>query len=511
MVTVPAVEKRASKAPRNDRSRSPGPRIGVVALSVAVDALIFFSVFVVIYLLRFERGPLLHFPPNLSCRDLMERPYFQDHFALAGIMGLFFLILMHKTGVYNASHRSSFVPEFARLVNVVFLTLVFGVVMSSFIGRFVISRIVLFGSQALLLPTLTCWRFVRHRQIERLLTRGYQRRIALVVGAGKVGRYLASFLADYPTFGVAVIGFLDDRLGNPGPSGDATLSVPILGAVSDFKTVAVKEQVNYIYITIPSERSKIAGLVEDAYDLGITVHVVPELFDLLVREVEFGTVGSLPVLRLLRPTLSGWEKFLKRVEDLVIASVMLLVFAPVMALIALAIKLDSAGPIIYWQRRHGQYGRLFGLYKFRSMYADADETKHRVAAQKWMTSSEPLDKQRKLYKLTEDDRVTRVGRWIRKSNLDELPQLWNVLRGQMSLVGPRPPVPYEYEEYEKYHRKRLLSKPGITGLWQVSGLHKLSFEEMVLLDIRYINEWSVWMDLWIIGKTIPLLLFGRGA
>ncbi len=238
---------------------------------------------------------------------------------------------------------------------------------------------------------------------------------------------------------------------------------------------------------------------------------MPELFDLLVREVEFGTVGSLPVLRLLRPTLNGWERFLKRVEDLVIASVLLLVFAPVMALIALTIKLDGTGPVIYRQRRHGQYGRLFWLYKFRSMYEGADETKHRVAAQKWMKSDEPLDEERKLYKLAEDDRVTRVGRWIRKSNLDELPQLWNVLRGQMSLVGPRPPVPYEYDEYQKYHRKRLLSKPGITGLWQVSGLHKLSFEEMVLLDIRYINEWSFWMDLWIMGKTIPLLLLGRGA
>ena len=511
MGTVSAVEKHPSKTPRGDGARSTRSRIGFVVLSVVVDALIFFGTFFVVYLLRFERGQVLRFAPGLSYRDLVGRPYFQNHFALAGVMGLFFLILMHKTGLYTASHSGWFVREFARLVNVVFLTLVFGIAMSFFIGRFVISRIVLFGSQVLLLPALVCWRFVRHRQIERLLTRGYQRRVTLVVGAGKVGRYLARFLGDYPAFGLAVIGFLDDQPGNTLSVGDAALGGPILGTISDFKTVAVKEQVNDLYITIPSERSKIAGLVEDAYDLGINVHVVPELFDLLVREVEFGTVGSLPVLRLLRPALSGWERFLKRSEDLLIASVLLLVFSPVMGVIALAIKLERAGPIIYRQRRHGQNGLLFSLYKFRSMYANADETKHRVAAQKWMKSTKPLDERRKLYKLTEDERVTRVGRWIRKGNLDELPQLWNVLHGEMSLVGPRPPMPYEYEEYEKYHRKRLLNKPGITGLWQVSGLHKLSFEEMVLLDIRYINEWSLWMDLWIIGKTIPLVLFRRGV
>jgi lipopolysaccharide/colanic/teichoic acid biosynthesis glycosyltransferase len=204
-------------------------------------------------------------------------------------------------------------------------------------------------------------------------------------------------------------------------------------------------------------------------------------------------------------------RFLKRAEDLIIGVILLIAFAPAMALIALAIKLDSAGPVIYRQRRHGQHGQPFWLYKFRSMVADADEGRHRAAAQVWIKSHQPMDGSRRMFKLANDDRVTRVGRWIRSTNLDELPQLWNVLSGNMSLVGPRPPVPYEYAEYQRHHRERMLSKPGITGLWQVSGHHRVSFEEMVLLDIRYINNWSVWMDFRIMAKTVPLLLFRRGV
>jgi lipopolysaccharide/colanic/teichoic acid biosynthesis glycosyltransferase len=144
------------------------------------------------------------------------------------------------------------------------------------------------------------------------------------------------------------------------------------------------------------------------------------------------------------------------------------------------------------------------------MYHGADETKHRELAKKWLRSADPIDEQAHVYKLTRDERITRVGRIIRKFNLDEIPQLWNVLRGEMSLVGPRPPLPYEYEEYEEYHKKRLTIKPGITGLWQVSGLHKLSFEEMVLLDLRYINEWSIWLDFEILLRTISVVLLGKG-
>jgi lipopolysaccharide/colanic/teichoic acid biosynthesis glycosyltransferase len=201
-------------------------------------------------------------------------------------------------------------------------------------------------------------------------------------------------------------------------------------------------------------------------------------------------------------------RFLKRAEDLIIGSVLLVVFAPVMAAIALAIRLDSAGPIIYRQRRHAQFGKPFWLYKFRSMYMDADDAKHRAAAQDWIKSDKPMAGSREMF-LADDARVTRVGRFIRNSHLDELPQLWNVLCGHMSIVGPRPPVPYEYEEYAQSHHARLLGKPGITGLWQVTGHHRLSFEEMVLLDIQYITEWSIWMDIRIMAKTIPLLLFGR--
>jgi len=203
---------------------------------------------------------------------------------------------------------------------------------------------------------------------------------------------------------------------------------------------------------------------------------------------------------------------LKRALDLVLTCLILVGLSPFLVLIVLAIKIGSSGPVLHTQIRLGKKGKSFTLYKFRSMYVDRDDAEHRSYVKKLIKAGNPykVSKNGKpLFKISDDVRVTKVGRLLREYSVDEFPQLFNVLRGEMSLVGPRPPLPYEYGDYSEWHRKRLDGIPGITGLWQVSGKNTIPFEEMVELDIHYLKNWSLWLDIKIILRTIPAMLNGR--
>ncbi len=222
-----------------------------------------------------------------------------------------------------------------------------------------------------------------------------------------------------------------------------------------------------------------------------------------------------PLVTLTAPTLQGWELALKRAVDLVGAMVGLILTAPLLAVIAAAIRLDSRGPVFFRQERAGTGGRRFRVLKFRTMTHGASDASHRDLVHRMLSGDEESTAQcgsggSRVYKLLRDDRITRVGRLLRRSSLDELPQLVNVLRGQMSLVGPRPPLPYEIEAYAHWQFDRLQMRPGITGLWQVSGRNLLTYRRMCELDIEYVRRWSLWLDLQILVKTIPVVLFNSG-
>jgi lipopolysaccharide/colanic/teichoic acid biosynthesis glycosyltransferase len=202
----------------------------------------------------------------------------------------------------------------------------------------------------------------------------------------------------------------------------------------------------------------------------------------------------------------------KRASDLVVASLALALLSPLWLLIALLIKLDSRGPVFYKQERVGMDGRIFLFYKFRTRHADTDDSRHREYQRAYISGlpdSNLGDDERPVFKLHGDERNTRTGRILRKTSLDELPQLFNVMRGDMSIVGPRPPIPYEVENYQLWHRKRLDMKPGITGLWQVSGRDRLPFDEMVRRDLYYIENWSLLLDIKIILQTLPVMWRGN--
>jgi exopolysaccharide biosynthesis polyprenyl glycosylphosphotransferase len=235
----------------------------------------------------------------------------------------------------------------------------------------------------------------------------------------------------------------------------------------------------------------------------VRVRVVPDLLQLSLNRVHMDQVAGIPLLGVREMSLTGWNLILKRAMDIVIGGLGALVISPLLAVIAISIRLDSPGPALFRQVRVGRGGRSFTIYKFRSMVENAEDVRRYLDAMN--EADGPI------FKMKDDPRCTRVGRILRRLSLDELPQLYNVLRGEMSLVGPRPALPSEVAQYQDWHKKRLDVSPGMTGLWQVSGRNKLSFDEMVLLDVYYAENWSPTSDLRIILKTVPLVLIGEGA
>jgi len=230
---------------------------------------------------------------------------------------------------------------------------------------------------------------------------------------------------------------------------------------------------------------------------------VPDLFQLRLGSVDVDDLNGIPLIGFRDIAISGWKRWVKRTIDVVTALVALVVLSPVLALVGLAIVLESPGSPIFRQVRIGKGETPFVLYKFRSMHRAAQEQKQQLAALN--EADGPL------FKIKDDPRVTAVGRFLRRTSLDELPQLVNVLRGEMSIIGPRPPLPEEVEQYQDWHKKRLQISPGLTGLWQVSGRSELTFDEMVMLDLFYIENWSLGLDLRIALRTIPKVLLGDGA
>ncbi len=348
---------------------------------------------------------------------------------------------------------------------------------------------------------------VRQREVNLIPT--------LVVGRGAEAVLCIREMRERRSLGYRVIGVVENGpLDQNVP--EAFEGVPV---VSDLKSLpeAIRDSgANEVIIADPSVNG------DQLFDVmmrcgrrrGVEFRIAPSLFNFLPRKTEIDQIGALPMIRLFREPLSGASRLLKRAFDISIAFLALMILLPLWLLIALLIKLDSRGPVIYKQERVGMDGRIFLFYKFRTMRADADDRQHREYQRTFIAGREEAnvgDDERPAYKLRTDARVTRLGRLLRRLSLDEIPQLLNVLRGDMSVVGPRPPIPYEVENYELWHRKRLDMKPGMTGLWQVSGRNRLPFEEMVRLDLFYIENWSLLLDLKIILRTLPVMLRGDDA
>ncbi|MBI3542778.1 MAG: sugar transferase [Deltaproteobacteria bacterium] len=328
--------------------------------------------------------------------------------------------------------------------------------------------------------------------------RGLSQKRVLIYGAGSIGTHLAKRLFDSPSLGLLPTGFLDDDAAKAGQSvrwttGNCPRSgIPVLGGESSLPR-ALADGVELVFIALPSATfDRNQKLVERCVELGVPYAIVPNAYEKFIQRVESFEIGGIPLIRRRDMRVSLLYLMAKRLIDFVLATVFLVVLSPLVLFIGIAIKWDSKGPILFKQKRTGLNGREFSFYKFRSMYVDAPKYAR--------TPADP-----------NDPRITKVGRWIRRTSLDELPQLFNVFRGDMSLVGPRPEMPFIVESYGPLERQRLLAKPGITGVWQISAVRGEPIHANIEFDLFYIENRSVLLDLAIIIKTILSVIRGVGA
>jgi exopolysaccharide biosynthesis polyprenyl glycosylphosphotransferase len=332
----------------------------------------------------------------------------------------------------------------------------------------------------------------------------------LVVGNGREAEIVINEMQTKRELGYRVIGVVSD-------SGfkiqDSIFGgIPIVGTFDNLPEIVVKTGAGEVIITGQNVSSEVLFdvMMRCGRRKGVEFKLAPNLFDSLPRKTNVEQIGSLPMIQLFRQPLSPVSQFVKRLEDVIVALFAIIILSPLTIIIAILIKFDSKGNIFYKQKRVGMDGRQFSFYKFRTMQANNDDSEHREYLKNYIAGETEGNGEETVFKLN-DARVTHIGKHLRRLSLDELPQIFNVLRGEMSIVGPRPPIPYEVEEYNAAQRRRLDMKPGITGLWQVSGRNRLTFEQMLTLDVFYIENWSLWLDAKIISKTIPAMIRGDGA
>lgn len=416
--------------------------------------------------------------------------------------------------LYKINVIVSVVEQTIRIVKALFVTVLAIAILSFFIRAKIIldSRlaIVYFATSAFLM--LVVGRVIIFRALFLFLTRTRLfKRSVLVVGAGTSGRNVVANVDIHDYLGLSVVGFLDDNLS---PGTVVYDGAKVIGNVSELRQIVEIFDVDEILICLENvTQARLFEVIEESIKSERSVKVSSPLYDVVPSRLDMEKYGEVAVVAVSRFGPSPAFIAYKRAFDAVFASIGLFLLLPVFAAIALAVKASSRGPVFFKQVRIGKDGKPFEFYKFRSMTvgSDSDPSREQKYAELIKGEYKANDSASAPLKIVDDTRVTRVGRFLRTTSLDELPQLFNVLKGDMSLVGPRPCLPYEWKHYEEWHKRRLSVTPGCTGMWQVVGRSKVSFQDMVILDLFYSQSVSFHLDLWLLLKTIPVMVFGRGA
>jgi exopolysaccharide biosynthesis polyprenyl glycosylphosphotransferase len=403
--------------------------------------------------------------------------------------------------VYSPNHIARLADEIRTVsLAVMFSTLsLTGVLYLSFRG---LSRLLFFYFFALDWTLLVFLRLAGRIWPKKMAANHQQTYNVLIVGVGPLAQQLAQALLALPWVGLRVVGYVQDTPGGPAAE---TGDLPVLGPMEQIQRVIAEQDVHEVIFTSPRQnRDAVARLLASLEEKPINVRVVPDLIDMAVFHATVDEVDGIPLIGLKGPVLDEYQRLVKRVMDLLLAGLSLIVCSPLLLACAVAIRLDSPGPVFFRQERVGENGRLFWMFKFRTMVPGADKDEHKFIQHN-------AEGKLVFRKTADDPRVTRIGRCLRRYSLDELPQLLNVLRGEMSLVGPRPELPALMELYQTGQRKRLCVTPGLTGWWQISGRSDRDKLSQVESDLYYLQNYSLWLDLKILWKTIGVVLKGEGA
>ncbi|MFQ5945689.1 MAG: sugar transferase [Anaerolineae bacterium] len=464
-----------------------------VPLQVALDLALINVAFVMAYFVRYE---LQWIRP---VAEVNSQP-FSVFVPIASLLTVILLAVYRTEGLYRRRRATSWLDD-VYTISVGTLVAIAIVIFITFIYRpLFYSRLIFAEAGVLIVLVLSGARWIQRWVRDRLLARGIGQVKVLIVGAGELGRVIMRSLVALPHLGYQVVGFVDDDPTKQDPIG----RFPALGRTKDLASVIKEHNVEEAIISLPwRSHQKIVDLVAQCESAGIQARIVPDLFQMSLTRVDVDEIAGIPLLGVKELPIRGWNLALKRIIDGAVSALLLAVTAPLILLIALAIKLESRGPVLFPQPRVGRGGRVFTFYKFRTMRPGAEEE---------LPELMPLNEvEGPTFKIKDDPRRTRVGTVLRRTSLDELPQLYNVLRGEMSLVGPRPAIQREVEGYRDWHKRRFEIQPGVTGLWQVMGRSDLTFDEMVMLDLFYAENWSLWLDLKILLRTVPAIIRGTGA
>jgi exopolysaccharide biosynthesis polyprenyl glycosylphosphotransferase len=490
-----------SEAERSLLERPVSKKAEVVARITArllVDMTAFFGAIYLAFWLRFENAYIVRtFPPESAVAF--------NAIALALVLTapvLFFALKI--CGMYDTRTRVRILDRIPKIAGAVNVYLVFLLVMSFLMDSSLSARGFLVFFWAFCIVFLFAGRSILHFVLSLSGISDVVMRNTLIVGSGKVGKEIARKLRRHDTFGLRPVGFVDDDPLYTEFCEPELSNMCVLGGLNDLSRIIGDFDVEKVIIAFTATSSEqLLDLASKCNKMGVECSIVPRLFEVITDEITVNEIGGIPLIRLREKKVEGYKKLLKSAEDYILGSIALLITLPIILGAAIAIKLDSPGPVFFRQKRMGKDGKTFNCLKFRSMVQNAEELQEEL--------QEMNEAEGPLFKIADDPRITRVGKWIRKSSIDELPQIFNVMAGQMSMVGPRPPIPEEVERYKGWHTQRLNVKPGITGLWQVSGRSDLPFDEMVKLDLYYIETWSVWQDFKIILRTISAIVSSNGA
>jgi exopolysaccharide biosynthesis polyprenyl glycosylphosphotransferase len=415
-------------------------------------------------------------------------------FALLLLLTVLVTLFCQNYGLYRAHRTRRFGDE----AHVVAKSLLFSsLLLSGFVALAGISRVMwdaMLLAVSLQFATMLAWRYHEFSRTERRMSAGVGSKNVLIIGAGVLGRQVAQSLERERHLGYVVKGFVDEAR--------QTNKEDVLGRVEDIPQIARAHFVDEVIIALPWDSELAAKATIEARRQRLNIKLVPNFYGGMGWRAPLEYMGDVPAFALHREPIPAMALLLKRIIDVIVSAVGLAILLPLFAMIALAVALDSPGPVFYRSYRIGKKGRRFLFYKFRTMVVNADALKESLRALN--------ERKGPFFKMANDPRMTRAGRYLRRYSLDELPQLWNVLKGDMSLVGPRPHPLDDYQQYSLDHLRRLDVMPGMTGLWQVQARHESSWEANMNLDLEYIEHWTPWMDIKLILKTIPIVVKGLG-